>query len=119
MNDIDAINLEISKLQTTYAKKSLKIRETPVPIFRGSLDNVTATYVYIYDTLHKFNTTLEAIEFCFIAFKALDVPFPNLTQHLWSFIQKTVYHITLPKTISCVDSLIKKMQGPIKRKKNP
>lgn len=58
--------------------------------------DIISSYVAVNDILWRTGSVLSAVDTCFKTFFALHTPYTPEARHLWMFIQKHLYDITLP-----------------------
>lgn len=87
---------------------------TPLLFFVESIESFDTCLVLLNNTYYSFADPLEAIEFCFQAHKAFQIPFPEITRHIWAFIQKSVYTIRLDRSVTCANTLWSKVRKLMK-----
>lgn len=66
-----------------------------IVVIGKDLMNIETTYVALANNKIYFDDPLEAIERCFYHFWGLDVPYPPMANHIWYFIQKSIYNISV------------------------
>lgn len=109
----ETIDQKIKKKIETVVKAlqifQINLISVPLTIMVGSLENVQASYVLLNDYKYKFSDPMEAIEYSFKLYKTLHLEFPIINKHVWSFIQKRIFQITLNRGVAVVNALIKKL----------
>lgn len=58
----------------------------------GEFENCKAS-VITTTTKYMFNNPIEAIDACLKIFQALNAEYPRESEHIWEFLQKSVYNI--------------------------
>lgn len=99
----------IDELDNLYKKNSSKLSDAPFIIFCGDVEDVKACYVYVLGHKYEMNNPLEAVQLCFKIYIALQLPFSPFNMHIWSFIQKRIFQITLDRGVTCINNLITKL----------
>lgn len=71
-----------------------KLTFQPTPIIVGEdLDNITASYVRVNDTLYMVESPLKAIEVTFKAIHALNALYPPEAEQVWLVIQQALFNL--------------------------
>lgn len=97
----------------------LKVKETfqPTCVFVGSLTNIESFYVVVDERKFKFQSCLEALDFAFKLFFAVESSYPVRSETVWTFIQRAVYDIKL--TTDFIGTDTKALIGYIENKSKP
>lgn len=101
----------ISKLHEIYKACKISFVNSPLVIVRGDIETVSKSFVLLNDFEFSCEEPIDAVQFCFKIYKALHLPFPTINYHIWSFLQKQIFHITLDSGVSVVDELCKKLSS--------
>lgn len=104
-------------LKDIFDDYGLIFDSTPLIFFVGSLESLDSCLVLLNSTYYSFADPLESVEFCFQAYKAFQTPknsFPEISKHIWSFLQKSIYEIRLDRSVACANSLWVKVKKLMK-----
>lgn len=87
----------------------------PYVVICGALTNIQNIYVIVGDEPYLCTSVTKAIDLCFKSYFALSIDFSKVSRHLWTFLYKYVYKLTVKgKPISMsgkVDSLWASLQN--------
>ena len=119
VDETSEINKYVENLETLFISHGIEFHATPVIIFCGHYSSIRKAYVLLNKYYYSFDDPLKAVRFCFKIFKCIGIPFPSITKPIWSFIQKKIFHITLDRSISCVDKLVRKFIPHSKNQTQP
>lgn len=89
-------------------EKIFELKKPRVTIIGDTINSIESIYVSFGDTVYNFIDVLKAVEACFHLYTAFGIEYPQESNHLWLFLQKSVYEIETPKDLpnSLVETLI-------------
>jgi hypothetical protein len=80
------INETIRKRRTELIQ--IKGTLQPTPVFVGpSLEQIDSAYVVVNEALYNCSSSVDAVEFAFKSFFALNTEYPDECRQIWMFIQ--------------------------------
>lgn len=101
-----------------YKKFDLSLESSPFIILCGRIEDVKKCFVVVNNFKFPADNLTKAVEFCFKCYKALQLDFSECCKHVWNFIQKRPYKISLDKgqTLTCVDTLVRNLDSAVNKK---
>lgn len=69
------------------------LSEPHIIVIAKNLMYIEKTYVVLGKQKYYFDNPLDAIERCFYHFWGLDIQYPPKANHIWYFIQKSIFNI--------------------------
>lgn len=76
----------------------------------NSFSNITDFYVVVDDNIYRTYSILNALDFTFKSFHALNANYPRESEHIWLVIERFLYKIEVsPIRIPAVLTLIKEL----------
>ena len=101
------IDKRLRETREKYAKYGIELQ--PLIIVVGTtLSEITGFYVNIDDTRYRFQSVLAALDLCFKSFHVLHAEYPKPSEHIWLFLQKSIYSLNTKwdKRLPCAATLL-------------
>lgn len=104
-------SFDIFILQTIESAQSTVVTSTLKPTLTFIGNPINVCYFWVADKKFTFGCPFVAFESCFLLYLALNLKYPEESQHVWTFVQngifnvKTQYDIILPSIISLINDL--------------
>lgn len=81
------------KFQNVEMAENEDNSEPHIVVIAENLMDIQTTYVVLGNQKYYFDYPLDAIERCFYYFWGCDVQYPPKANHIWYFIQKSIFNI--------------------------
>lgn len=92
---LEAQEAFINIFETLEEANDGDLHEPHIVVIGTDLLNIETTYLVMANQKIYFENPIEAIERCFYYFLGLDVPYPPQANHIWYFVQKCIYNISV------------------------